>query len=443
VFGADHPYAQAGLLRHATSLTEDDASGFYAAHYTPDNATIVITGHFDPALVDRWIDYLFADWTGRAKPRAQGRSTPHAAAFAQLADGAQVELAIALPATVGSHAAQLVAAQMLEELAGDVRRQLGASYDLGAQISEARLATSYVIAGAIDASRTAEVATFLADRIARLRTDADLAARVFVIARDRVIANLVTTSRLSQRIEHDLDLGRAPFSDLATAATVRDLTIDQIPFDDLDLTRAIVSMRGSIDAVTPAFEALGRNPTFIAAEPTTDDDLVEVPVARPYRDTTVHELADPITSRSSPWSRFAYRIAGGVATATRLTAVTGHDDAYWGASGSLDLGYRVLGDRVFGLHLSIASLSGGDSVFTVDPKDVSLFGQSRISGRFWGELQAGRHFETGVDGFEIGGQVGLDLIPIGKHWLSLFVGYELIFAGSQYGLATVELGYGD
>jgi zinc protease len=442
VFGADHPYAQAGLLRHASaSLTEDDADAFYAAHYTPDNATIVVTGHFDPAIVDRWIDYLFADWTGRAKPRTQARSTPRAASFAQLADGAQVELGIVLPAVTGSHAAQLVAAQMLEELAGDVRRQLGASYDLGAQVSEARLATNYVIAGAIDAPRTAEVTTFLADHIARLRTDADLAARLFVIARDRVIEKLVTTSKLPQRIEHDVDLGRAPFSDLATAAAVRDLTIDQIPFDDLDLSRAIISMRGSIDAVAPAFEVLGRKPTFIAAEPTTDDLVESQPAARPYRDT-VHELADPITSPRSPWSRFTYMVAGGVSTATRLTAVTGHDDTYWGASGSLDVGYRVLGDRLLGLHLSIASLAGGDSTFTTVTKDVSAFGQTPISGRFWGGLQVGRHFETGADGFVIGGQVGLDLVPIGKHWLSLFAGYELVFARSQDGLATIALGFG-
>src|SRR5262249_49459879 len=71
VFGPGHPYVEAGLSRLSNEdLGDDDAIGFRAQHFTPDNATLIVAGHFDPALVDRWVDYLFAGWTGHAIARS-------------------------------------------------------------------------------------------------------------------------------------------------------------------------------------------------------------------------------------------------------------------------------------------------------------------------------------------------------------------------------------
>lgn len=157
-YGAGHPYVHADLPRYAsTELRVEDAEQFRADYYTPDNATLVIAGHFDVALANRWIDFLFADWTGHAKPRRAAAATARPASIANLEDLAQMRLTLAMPAHSGERAQRLVAAAMLDAIARDVRHQLGAAYSFDAYLDEARLATSFVLDGWIDPARASEV----------------------------------------------------------------------------------------------------------------------------------------------------------------------------------------------------------------------------------------------------------------------------------------------
>src|SRR5262249_36513872 len=69
-YGSGHPYVSAGIARDASpALRLGDAQVFRDAQYVPGNATLVIAGHFDAALADQWIDYLFGDWQGVAPIR--------------------------------------------------------------------------------------------------------------------------------------------------------------------------------------------------------------------------------------------------------------------------------------------------------------------------------------------------------------------------------------
>ena len=196
VYGLGHPYVAAGVVRHThDALSVDDAARFRAAYYTPDNATLVIAGGFDPVIADRWVDFLFADWTGRAAPRGAPRSALQPASIAKAEDTAQVLVRLAFPAT-GTRAQQLVAAAMLEDVASDVRHQLGASYGLDTTLEEARHANRYTIEGWVDTARLADALALLRDRLARLRADAadpadpDATARAFVAARARTFTRL-------------------------------------------------------------------------------------------------------------------------------------------------------------------------------------------------------------------------------------------------------------
>ena len=129
-------------------------------------------------------------------------------------------------------AAQLVVAQMLSEIASDVRMQLGATYGASVELAERRLGTFYILGSSIDVSRIVTAIKLLNDRIARLRSDHDLAARIFVAARNRVLARLTSTGgsavRIANRIMDDVAFGRAVMSDIVTAAAVRDLTLGAI-----------------------------------------------------------------------------------------------------------------------------------------------------------------------------------------------------------------------
>lgn len=458
LFGRDHAYTRAGLMRLADeSLNDDDAARFRADHFTPANATLIVTGNFDPDNADRWIDYLFSDWKGAAPTRASVHATIHPASIATPADVTQVELKIAMPAGQGTRASQLVAAEMLSEIARAVREQLGASYDLSAELSEARLSTAYILAGRIEAHRAADAVKLLADRVARLRSDDKEAARLFVIARNRVVMELssatASAGEIARRVEDDVSLGRAPFSDLATAAAVRDLTIDQMPsvLAEIDLARAAIAMRGPADDVQHAFDVLGRKPESIATKPPSDagDPITEASFVHPFRDTAPHGLAEPITSRRAGL-RFVWAVAADLSFASidRTENSLLFKDSCIGPGIAVDVGYQGAGSLRAGLHFTLESLAGTNiathaSDVTFNVLDIGPFVQHALPDGFWVGLAAGAHLERDVAthaGAFFGAELGLELIPIRRHWLGAFARYELV-SGTESGTATVGLAY--
>jgi zinc protease len=53
-----HPYARSGIgtMGDLDAASLDDARAFHENFYRPDNATLIISGNFDPALLNRWVD---------------------------------------------------------------------------------------------------------------------------------------------------------------------------------------------------------------------------------------------------------------------------------------------------------------------------------------------------------------------------------------------------
>ena len=117
LYGDRHPYTHAGFIRHASAdLTVEDAERFRSSHFTPDNATLMIAGHFDIAIANRWIDYLFTDWRGHAEPRNIPAPTLSPASIARVEDLTQLGMSIVLPANTGTRAQRLVVASMVDEM---------------------------------------------------------------------------------------------------------------------------------------------------------------------------------------------------------------------------------------------------------------------------------------------------------------------------------------
>ncbi|WP_312490407.1 pitrilysin family protein [Sphingomonas sp.] len=58
-----HPYARPGIgsLEELESASIDDVRAFHATYYRPDNAVLVVSGNFDPAQLNRWVDEYFAN----------------------------------------------------------------------------------------------------------------------------------------------------------------------------------------------------------------------------------------------------------------------------------------------------------------------------------------------------------------------------------------------
>jgi len=57
-----HPYARPGIgsIEDLDAATIDDVRAFHATYYRPDNAVLVVSGNFDQAQLDRWVDQYFA-----------------------------------------------------------------------------------------------------------------------------------------------------------------------------------------------------------------------------------------------------------------------------------------------------------------------------------------------------------------------------------------------
>ncbi|MGE5185014.1 MAG: insulinase family protein, partial [Acidobacteriota bacterium] len=459
VYGAQHPYVDAGLLRHVSdTLSLDDGIAFHDAHYAPDNATLVIAGRFDADLADRWIDYLFADWQGTAQLRESPRVHPQPASLARAADVSTVNLTIAIPAVSGNTATRHVAAAMLDQIAMDVRHQLGASYVIGAKLDESRLATAYVISGAVEAPRAKEALELIRSRIAQLEAGGDATAQAFVTARHRVYGHLLsltgTAKELAERVERDVSLGRRPLTDVATAGQVRRTTIDDMAatLADLDLAHAAIEMRGPRAEVEAAFDALGRKPTFFApdrAPPRTaaaEDSEEETNLAHVER-TAVHPPAPPpssLTIMLQPGYAFA---SPEIADATGLAF-------------SADIGFNLNEHQAVGVHAGFAYVGGlfhpptasADSrvPFDVVPIDLAAFARGMAYDRLWGAVYAGIHADftqqladSASDvGLCFGAAAGLELLHVGRDHVGVFISTETELGGDAgYGGETIGVTY--
>ncbi len=409
LYGVDHPYVAAGSVRHtSTYLTLESLAQFRRANFTPANATLVIAGHFDAALAQQWIEFLFGDWTGpRAPARPSGLARPHSASLATYTDAArtQLQVSVAFPATAGSRAQQLIAAQMLGIVASEIRHQLGASYGFSSHLASERLASNYVLAGAVEAPRAADAMKLLADRLTELRSDPNAAARTFVLARAHVVAHLRSTaggaSELARKVELDVSLGLPPLSDLATATAAVAVTIDQemTALASLDLAHAVVSLRGPEASVTAAFAALGRTPTVITHHP-----FAAVPRAAPAaaaldQDITLDDV-EPALSAQGAANPLTFGAEAGFATGS----VANLDASGFAVAGQL--GYRFDDTTTAGLYLGLGRVAGSyqtsssvpERSFSAIPIDLAAYARATAYDQLFGIVFLGLHVDSIHDG---------------------------------------------
>jgi zinc protease len=262
IYGVDHPYVTAGWTMD--SLGADALGGFRDRHYRPGKATLIIAGGFDPALATKWIDHLFADWSGAAPTRTEPLAKLGPRALDIEDDGSQLGIAVAWPADPkADRAEQLIAAEMLDAAAADVRRELAASYGITAALVESRLAAWYSLRGHVDSARAAEAFSLLKVRVEELRDGGAEVAPQFVTARRRVLERVSAVdtgaTALAAHVAGAYEVGRDLVDELALVEEVRKTTLADMgaALVGLDLTRAVVMVRGPEPQLAGAMKALG------------------------------------------------------------------------------------------------------------------------------------------------------------------------------------------
>jgi hypothetical protein len=411
----------------------------------------VIAGKFDAQLAEKWIEYLFADWEGGGVKAAAQRAVLQPISLAADEDLAQTHVRIALPAR-GNRGAQIVLAQMLDEISGAIRHELGASYAFDAALAEGRLSSVYIFDGRIEAARTKEALELVRARIATLRTDPVVAASAFVGARRRALAQLRgftgNAHELAVRVNQDIALGRPALSDAATALEVQQLTIDQMTsvIAELDLARGAIFMRGPAEHVDQAFAALGRTPRRIAKTRKPAHDTAS-------EDDELDETFD-VDDRPVPMGQ---RLSLGLNAGFAFASARQHGMA--GFALGADLGYRIGRETTVGLHIGTAWSTGeypNERAFE-PAHPISAFGlqldafvQATGKGRIWGAALVGVGFVS-VDenedtsrhaSFSGGLQGGVDLLRYGHRRLGLYGRLVSdLFSDTSYYVFSVGVGY--
>jgi zinc protease len=438
VYGEEHPYTVAGVADKAsTTLRVADAEAFRRLHYTPGNATLIIAGHFNAALADQWVEYLFGDWRASATPPAVSTAaTLTPASFVRDAEGELVELRLALPAAHGTRAQRLIAAQMLQAIVDDIRHQLSASYGVDVRYDEHVSSTMYSVDGRVLATRAADALILIRDRLAQLRSDPDAAARAFVDARDRVLVelgeNVASAARIAASVESDVTMQRPPLSSRKNAEDVRTTTIAGMNdvFADLDLAKAAILLVGPHDSTNDAFAALDRiaTPITVKAE-LTEEVAAEAPAASYLRELELERR------ERNPPGRFGWNALGGALVGQLLQG----DVA--GGSGS-GAGLWNFGNLAIGVQLSAGYLAG---TYTRTDQGVTMSGdlsalafggdlllQAVALDRLWAAPLVGVHANSiksrGDRVWRVspcfGGQLGVDVYKRGTDRVSLFARYE-------------------
>lgn len=470
LYGGSHPYA---LTDVSTMLTDEDVDAFRRDHFTPDNATLVIAGHFDPALANQWVDYLFANWQGhKASAATTPAAHPEAASLAVIEDLQQLRVDIALPATTTSRAQQLVIAGMLREIADEIRHKLGASYGVQAAVEESRLASHYEVGGWVDLGRAPEVLQVFTQRLAELRADPNAAARVFIEARDRVLVSLTpsTPHEFASEVEQEVALSLDPLSTVTVAEQVRALTIDNISLADLDMTRATIFMRGPQEAVQHAFDTFGRKPTILQRDVWQDDDDGDDNHVGGSRKRQEVDLGVSLTDQTK-LSGWTFQFAPAYVLASFKSGLQ-PDDPAANKYISIDCcsGVGVIGEagmnfgkaNALGLRLGISTETGKRNVMyqmhdydvQMTSYDAAAFFRATGYQRLWGELFVGLHIDS-LDfedlnaaerrtatkaGLSIGLEGGVDVVNIGRHHIGAYASVMGAMP-SGYGAFLMGLAY--
>ena len=272
VYGKGHPYARPSMTEDSLEKIDRDlVMGWARGHLVARNATLIIAGKLDPALLKRHIEYN-ADQVGAgtdsrdldaiAQPRKQwirGLTTKHSPT---------VELEVSFLGGRGlgvEHAKRLVLEQVLASQLTALRGKQAVSYGFSASYTPRRAGGLWAISGEVDASRAGEAATTVATILAEMRHDPESYRSAFVLARQKVVEALLLTATDSSAItERLVEVARFDLADdfyQRLVAEVARLTLSDFhPFvaSELALEHQVFGAFGNDEAVAAAILAAQR-----------------------------------------------------------------------------------------------------------------------------------------------------------------------------------------
>ena len=271
LYGTGHPYAHHAMSAESVSkLHRDLVMDWARSHIVPKNSVLILTGAFDAAVVKQHILYNLAHMSSGSRPKDPPLQIASRDAPAWISGYVQkpsptLELDVLFPGGPGldgSYAKRLVLAQMLSSRLEELRGVNAVTYGLGASYIPRRAGGEWVIRGDVDASRADEAARQLTTILAEMRTHPESNRAAFVLARQKVLENLLasrtSSGAVADRLVAEAMFGLADEAYDSLAVEVAGLTAaDLQPFlvQELDPKREVFGAFGNVGPVQAALSA--------------------------------------------------------------------------------------------------------------------------------------------------------------------------------------------
>lgn len=261
LFGADHPYAHAAPPSARMDAAAIDA--FAKRYLQPNNATLVITGGFDPATVEPLVRTAFAGWSGTGEVPKLVSPHPTGTAFAidDPTGGVAIHISwIAPDSDVGDEAREILADDLAaisgETTASFSRGSQAGVYNLSAHVAAADGPRMLVkmLAGVVDAGKgkPTDRKTFERERVRYARYLADFGTSA--IAWQHGVLGALRSGH---------DLAWLANRNQRAAATNYDEMGRLVKDELLAPGRMVLGVSGPHDAVTATYAELGIVPTWL------------------------------------------------------------------------------------------------------------------------------------------------------------------------------------
>lgn len=273
--GSAYGHASMGVLSTAVNIDLKQVKAFYAAHYRPDQATLVVAGDVTRADLDQLIGASLGGWTAPTKaappsPAGKPVASPPRLVLVDRADAPQSVLAVVREGVAASDPRAPVLDLVNTALGGsftsrlnqDLREEHGWSYGAGSRFAETRGTGAFIAYASVVTEATGQALTAMLADLDKMATGGLTAEEHDkVLAQDR--ADLVQTYEsvggISRRLGTLALLGLPPGFDASASRARR-----HAPKAEVDKLAMAVSPKGATivvvgpaAAVTPQLEAAG------------------------------------------------------------------------------------------------------------------------------------------------------------------------------------------
>ena len=266
VYGEHHPYARGAMNESSLdNLHRDLILGWARDHVVPMNAVLIVTGQFDPELVKQHIAfYAEAVSSGRDSPDIAAQPSPSR----RFVQGMQAKATPTVRLDVefvggkgldSDYAKRLVLERVLTERLASLRAKQALTYGFSASYVPRVAGGLWSISGEVDATRAAEAGSALATVLADMRRDRETYRSEFVLAREKVLEQLLASTGDSGAIAERL-VGLARFD---LPMSYYDQLVRQVA--TLTLSQLHEFLRTELPASHQVFGALGNEAEVTAA----------------------------------------------------------------------------------------------------------------------------------------------------------------------------------